>query len=420
MNQTTLPRMNNKDIGWISTLFGTAIGAGILYLPIQAGMSGFSALLFVSIIALPLSYYSHRNMARSVIGDTQGRNITEIFNTNLGMTLGVIFTVVYFLAIYLNMPLYAIALNHEFANFFLSQHWVSTDLSVSPWFSFMILLVLVAVMMLGESIILKVMEALVLPLIIMVAITAFVIMPYWNTSFILSGDAWSFMLFLKGVLMLLPILVLAMNHSPVISSLVMFYKKHLKAPYQAENRVYRILKVNAVVLFVFVIFFVFSTILSSSPEQIQAGYEQNLSIITIIQQNINNPLITILAPFIVFTAIISSFVGCFIGSREGLNSLLYSLFNRLFKLNVSKKWIDSMSVFLIFITLWSAAIFNFKIVAVIGVIVAPCVACLLYILPVVIIYRNICYQQYRNAFLNSILVIVGTVIIFGYVLGQMV
>jgi amino acid permease len=42
------------DIQWVFTLFGTAIGAGLLYLSVQAGDSGFWALLTVMIFALPL------------------------------------------------------------------------------------------------------------------------------------------------------------------------------------------------------------------------------------------------------------------------------------------------------------------------------------------------------------------------------
>ena len=41
---------------WALGLFGTAVGAGVLFLPINAGMSGFWPLIIMTLIVGPMTY----------------------------------------------------------------------------------------------------------------------------------------------------------------------------------------------------------------------------------------------------------------------------------------------------------------------------------------------------------------------------
>ncbi len=41
MDTTTNKKWNKFDTAWVLNLFGTAVGAGVLFLPINAGMGGF-------------------------------------------------------------------------------------------------------------------------------------------------------------------------------------------------------------------------------------------------------------------------------------------------------------------------------------------------------------------------------------------
>lgn len=407
------------DVQWVFTLFGTAVGAGLLYLPVQAGDSGFWALLTVMIFALPLTYYSHKSMANIVI-NAQDKAITEVFTHNLGKFFGLICVMLYFLAIFLNMPMYSIGLNNELGNFLYKYHFSTIDFSDQIWFSFLILTVLMTIVSLGINIILKFMQFIVVSLIIMVVVLSVYVIPYWNGEFI-SKSHFEIMNYIKGVLMVLPILILSMNHSPVVSSLVVFYKKNMKMiNTDAKIKVYKILKINSCVLFIFVLLFVTSCLLSTTIEDLNTASSNNLSIITLIEQQHPSALLKILGPLIVFTAIISSFVGCYIGSREALRYLFKNLLNSYYNFNIKDKYINLLCILIIFSVLWVCTVCNFKILNIIGILVAPTVAFLLYILPVIIIYQNIRYQEYRKASLNAMLVIIGLTIIFGYMIGLMI
>ncbi|ADA78398.1 amino acid permease [Francisella tularensis] len=404
------------DIQWVFTLFGTAIGAGLLYLPVQAGDSGLWALVTVLIFALPLTYYSHKNMSNIVLCTDNG-GITDVFTHNLGRFFGLTCVVLYFFAIFLNMPMYSIGLNSELSNFLLNYNIVKTNLSTHIWFSFSILAVLLIIVSLGINIILKFMQLIVILLIILVVTLSIYIIPYWNFEFI-TDSHFDTVGYITGVLMVLPILILSMNHSPVISNLVIFYRDYVKVERSQEKyKVYKILKINALILFIFVLLFVTSCLLSTTIPDLNRANANNLTIVTLIQEQHHSTLLNILAPMIVFTAIISSFIGCYIGSKEALKYLFKYFFKNIYKIEFSDSLINKICVGLIFIVLWICTICNFKILNIIGILVAPTVAFLLYVLPVIIIYKNIQCKDYRRVILDSILFIMGLIIIFGHVIG---
>ncbi|MGQ4005505.1 aromatic amino acid transport family protein [Francisellaceae bacterium CB300] len=419
MPKPILTNTRKVDTQWVFTLFGTAVGAGLLYLPVQAGDSGFWALVTVMIFALPMSYYSHKNMANIVIGSKDG-GIADVFTHNLGKVFGLVCVAIYFFAIFLNMPMYSIGLNNELSNFLLKYNFTNSNLSQNIWFSFGILTILLSIVSLGIRLILRFMQFIVVLLIILVLTLIVYIIPYWNGEFI-THRHFEIVSYIKGVLMVLPILVLSMNHSPVISSLVIFYRDNIKLQDNEEKtKVYKILQINAYVLFIFVLLFITSCLLSTTVEDLNRASLNNLSIVTLIDEQHPSLFLSILAPMIVFTAIISSFIGCYIGSKEALRYLFKNFFKNICNIQVKDQYISMLSIFLIFMVLWICTICNFKILNIIGILVAPSVAFLLYILPVIVIYKNVKCKQYRRVALDSILVIMGLVIIFGYVIGLLI
>ena len=52
-----------SDTTWGLGLFGTAIGAGVLFFPIRAGYGGLIPILIMMILAYPIAFYCHRALA---------------------------------------------------------------------------------------------------------------------------------------------------------------------------------------------------------------------------------------------------------------------------------------------------------------------------------------------------------------------
>lgn len=67
-----------QDTTWMLSLFGTAVGAGILFLPINAGMGGFWPLVLMAAIIGPMTYLAHRGLSRFVCSSSiPGSDVTR-------------------------------------------------------------------------------------------------------------------------------------------------------------------------------------------------------------------------------------------------------------------------------------------------------------------------------------------------------
>ena len=64
---TAKAKWTYKDFTWALSLFGTAVGAGVLFLPIKAGAGGFWPLVILALIAAPMTWFAHKSLARFVL-----------------------------------------------------------------------------------------------------------------------------------------------------------------------------------------------------------------------------------------------------------------------------------------------------------------------------------------------------------------
>ncbi|MGL5282421.1 MAG: aromatic amino acid transport family protein, partial [Plesiomonas shigelloides] len=116
-------KWNKSDITWMLGLYGTAVGAGTLFLPIEAGIGGIWPLLVMAILALPMTFFAHRALCRFVLSGSgrQGDDITEVVEEHFGSTAGYLITFLYFFAIYPILLVYSVAITNTVESFMLNQ-----------------------------------------------------------------------------------------------------------------------------------------------------------------------------------------------------------------------------------------------------------------------------------------------------------
>ena len=94
-------KWNSFDTRWMLSLFGTAVGAGILYLPIKAGVGGFWPVVAMTILTFPMVWLSHRALSRFCIEQNRVDNdITHAVEEYWGRKASFLITILYFFAIY--------------------------------------------------------------------------------------------------------------------------------------------------------------------------------------------------------------------------------------------------------------------------------------------------------------------------------
>ena len=269
------------DTMWMLGLYGTAIGAGVLFLPINAGVGGMIPLIIMAILAFPMTYFAHRGLTRFVLsGKNPGEDITEVVEEHFGIGAGKLITLLYFFAIYPILLVYSVAITNTVESFMTHQ------LGMTPPPRAILSLILIVGMMtivrFGEQMIVKAMSILVFPFVIALMVLACYLIPQWNGAALetlsLSSETTG-----KGLWMTLwlaiPVMVFSFNHSPIISSFAVAKREEYGD--DAEKKCSKILAFAHIMMVLTVMFFVFSCVLSLSPVDLASARRDNVARLTL-------------------------------------------------------------------------------------------------------------------------------------------
>jgi len=146
MSTKTNKKWNKFDTAWVLNLFGTAVGAGVLFLPINAGMGGFWPLVVMAILVGPMTYFAHRGLAYFVLSSSKpGSDITEVVEEHFGATAGKLITLLYFFAIFPILLIYGNGITNTIDSFIVNQLGMASPNRVI--LSFVLIAILISVML---------------------------------------------------------------------------------------------------------------------------------------------------------------------------------------------------------------------------------------------------------------------------------
>lgn len=394
------------DTIWMLSLFGTAVGAGILFLPINAGTGGFWPLVIMALLIGPMTYLSHRGLSRFVCsGSKPDADITAVVSEHFGPAAGRFITILYFLAIYPIVLIYGVGITNTVGSF------IENQLGVTPPARWLLSGLLIAGMMLvmvaGQWIMLIVTQWLVYPLVAILIFVSLYLIPQWNLAAI--REVTPLGLSLSTIWLTLPVLVFSFNHSPAISQFAVAMRRHYGTD-QGTAQADLVLRNTAAMLVGFVMLFVFSCVLSLSPEQLAEAKVQNLPILSYLANVNSSPFVSYFGPVVAFLAIVSSFFGHYLGAAEGLHGILRGTVAK-DPAKVSDRAIMRGIAAFIFFTTWGAAILNPSILGLIEMLAGPVIAAILYLMPMYAIYKVPALAKYRRQLSNVFVIIAGVVTI---------
>ncbi len=375
-----------QDFAWTLSLFGTAVGAGVLFLPIKAGAGGFWPLVILALIAAPMTWFAHKSLARFVLSAKNPEaDITDTVEEHFGKTGANLITFAYFFAIYPIVLIYGVGITNTVDSFLVNQIGME---SIPRWLlSGLLIAAMTAGVLFGKELMLKATSAMVYPLVAILLALSFYLIPEWNSSMVEVAPDWSSMPSI--VWLAIPIIVFSFNHSPIISQ----FSKEQRMQH-GENAVEKTDSITggaAMMLMGFVMFFVFSVVLSLSPEQLAEAKAQNISVLSYLANIHESPLISYMGPLVAFAAITSSYFGHFLGAHEGLVGLIKSRSQS----PVSK--IEKASLLFIVLTTWIVAIVNPSILGMIETMGAPMIAAILFLMPVFAMHKVPAMAKYKTS-----------------------
>lgn len=393
------------DTMWMLGLFGTAIGAGTLFLPINAGLGGFWPLAVMAVIAFPMTYLAHRGLCRFILSSSKpGSDITEVVTEHFGSTAGKLITLLYFFTILPILLIYGVGLTNTVQSFMVHQLGMVPPPRIL--LSLGLILGLMAVIKLGEQMVVRVMSWLVYPFVVVLMGIGLYLAPDWNGAIldrVPTAGQFSLTLWLS-----IPALVFSFNHSPAISRFVVAQQNHYGD--EAEAQTTRIEKYAVVMMVLVVLFFVFSCVFSLSPQELADAKAQNISILSYLGNKFDNPLMALLTPAVAFVAITKSFFGHYLGAREGLNGLISQHLRGQGK-SVDLKAINRFSALFMVAAVWIAATLNPSILGMIESLCGPIIAALLFIMPMYAIRKVPAMRKYAGQPGNVVVMFIGSVAI---------
>jgi len=409
---------NKQDTIWMLSLYGTAIGAGTLFLPIDAGLNGIWPLIIMTLLAYPMTFFSHQALCRFVLsGSKPNMDITEVVEEHFGCFAGRILTGLYFFAIYPILLMYSVAITNTMESFITNQ--LGYNCPPRALLAIGLILILMAIVRLGKEFIVKAMSVLVYPFASILLLLSLYLIPNWNDAIFHQSNT------LKangghGLLMtlwlIIPVMVFSFNHSPIISSFAQSQKQQYGK--QADFKSTSILKYSHALMVLSVMFFVFSCVLSLSPTDLMQAKQQNISILSYLANHFNTPVIACSAPLIAFIAISKSFLGHYLGAKEGLSGIIVKAMQSSGK-TISKSALQrGIEVFMV-LTCWLAATINPNILKMIETLGGPVITVLLFIMPMYAISTVPAMKKYVNTTSNRFVIGMGIISISAIIYGLM-
>ena len=388
---------------WSFALYGTAVGAGTLFLPIQLGSAGAIVLFITALVAYPLTYWPHKALAQFILSSkTKGNEgITGAVSHYYGRKIGNLITTLYFIAFFVVVQIYAVAITNSLTEQ-LAKH-LTVDTTVRVLVSLGVVLVLNLIFLMGRHITIIVMGFLVFPLIAYFLFVSLYLIGSWQPSLLTSQMAVDRHT-LHQVWISIPVMVFAFSHTPIISTFAVDRRE--KFGDEAMAKCKKIMKVAYLIICLSVLFFVFSCLLSIPPSYIVAAKEEGVTILSALSMMPSSPAwLGISGIVVAIIAMSKSFLGTYFGVIEGATEIVKSSLNQV-GVKKSRAFNRAISILGVSLITFAVCCINPNAISMIYAISGPLIAMILFIMPTLSTYLIPSLKPYRSIG-NLLTLIVG-------------
>ncbi|BCS49404.1 MULTISPECIES: amino acid permease [Aeromonas] len=402
-NPVSKLKWEKSDSVWTMGLYATAVGAGTLFLPITVGSNSPVILLFILLLAFPLSYYSHRALSRFVLSSSHKEgDITHVVEEHFGARAGKLLMLVYLTAFYPIILVYSISITNAIQSFVVHQ---LGDAEIPRGLLVLgVMLGLHLVLLAGKQIVVSAISVLALPMVAFLIGLSIYLLPQWSLSYFSESQAvdWRDPAFWKSLWLIVPVMVFSFSHAPIISSFSAAQKKRCQE--SADLRAKRIIKCSSLLICGSVLFFVVSCVMSLSQAEMAQARIDNISVLSALANKFSNPLIAYVGPLIAILAMSKSFLGTSMGVSEGTVSMVSGACQGL-GLSLREATIARVSSVILFVVTGVITYLNPNVLEIIEKVSGPLIAVILFLLPACSIYRLPALKRYRGASTLFVLVI---------------
>lgn len=407
-------KFDSTDWGWIIMSIGMAIGAGIVFLPVQVGLVGIWVFLLSSIVGYPAIYLFQKLFINTLAASPKCEDYPSVISQYLGKNWGFLLGILYFIMIILGLFTYSTAITNDSASFLHSFGVTDTVLSNNPIYGLVVICILVALASRGEKVLFKLSTGLVLLKLCVVAVLGMIMIQHWDLANI--GALPDFSYLLKQTIIMLPFSVTSILFIQSLSPMVISYRSHNKSIEVARFKSLRAMNIAFGVLFITVFFYAMSFNLAMGHEQAVIASEQNISALAMAAQGMKGHTLKILSLVLNIFSIMTAFFGIFLGFKESCRGIANNLLHRFIpeeRIN-QKKISYGIIVFAILVS-WGAIALNLPVLRFLSL-MGPLFGLIGCLIPAYLVYRVPFLAKYKGLSLKFI-IFIGVMLIISPLLS---
>lgn len=356
-----LLKFDSTDIGWIVMSIGMAIGAGIVFLPVQVGLVGIWVFLLSSVIGYPAMYLFQKLFINTLAKAKSANSYPDAIESYLGKNAAFFLSILYFLMIIIWMFVYTTAINNDSGSYLQTFNVTEGNLSKNPIYGLAIIIILIALATRGEKFLFNFSGFMAVSVLSIIAVIGLLMIPMWDFNNI--KEITNTKDLIKEAIITLPFTLTSILFLQSLSPMVISYRAHNKSIEIARKKALRAMNIAFILLFVIVFFYAISFTFAMSPEQAIRAKEENISALAIVAKsfgsNESGDWHIYFGMLLNVFAVLTSFFGVYLGFSEGTKGILLNLASRFTTLNESKKRLIDILVVLIGVILcWGVIILN--------------------------------------------------------------
>ncbi|WP_260852962.1 amino acid permease [Shewanella sp. MSW] len=394
-------RFDSTDWGWIIMSIGMAIGAGIVFLPVQVGLMGLWVFLLSALVGYPAMYMFQRLFINTLAESRECRDYPSVIGDYLGKNWGIFLGALYFVMLVIWVFVYSTAITNDSASFLQSFGATKSLLSENPFYGLGLICLLVALASRGESLLFKISTLMVLTKLGVVALLGLMMVDKWdinNIGAVPTSTDW-----IRDAVVMLPFTLTSILFIQSLSPMVISYRAREKSIEVARFKAMRAMNIAFGILFVTVFFYAVSFTLALGHEQAVKAEQENISALAIVAQGMPGQTLKLLSLTLNIFAVMTAYFGVYLGFREGCQGITMNLLQRVMpKEKINTKLVGyGIMVFTILLS-WSAIVLNAPVLSFTSI-CSPIFGLVGCLIPAYLVYRVPALHKYKGVGLYVII-----------------
>jgi len=398
-------KFDSTDTGWVIMSIGMAIGAGIVFLPVQVGLMGLWVFLLSSIIGYPAMYLFQRLFINTLAESPECKDYPSVISGYLGKNWGVLLGGLYFVMLVIWMFVYSTAITNDSASYLHTFGVTQGLLSNNPFYGLVLICILVAISSRGEKLLFKVSSLMVLTKLLVVAALGLSMVGLWHLYN--AGTLPPAGLLIKNAIITLPFTLTSILFIQTLSPMVISYRAKEKSVEVARYKALRAMNIAFAILFITVFFYAVSFTLAMGHDEAVKAYQQNISALAIAAQFISGAgagWVKVVSVILNIFAVMTAFFGVYLGFREATQGIVMNLLRRKFPTRqFDEKYVQGGIMIFAILLAWSAIVLNAPVLSFTSI-CSPIFGLIGCLIPAWLVYKVPALHKYKGLSLKIIII----------------